>query len=143
MRSQGGAVDCSQALPSPNGGDALRRDAMQPALHEDLMERVLDSENVRRAWKRVKANKGAQALTGCASRTSPSLLVRTGRRSAKPCVMAATNPAGAIDPVHNLWRTKQGKFLFPEKALAKVFRGKWLQAIKEQGWTVKANLPRE
>ena len=52
-------------------------------------------------------------------------------------------PAGAIDPVHNRWRTKQGKFLFPEKALAKVFRGKWFQAMKEQGWTVKANLPRE
>jgi len=52
-------------------------------------------------------------------------------------------PAGAIDPVHNLWRTKQGKFLFPEKALAKVFRGKWFQAMKEQGWTVKANLPRQ
>jgi RNA-directed DNA polymerase len=37
---------------------------MQPALHEDLMERVLDSENVRRAWKRVKANKGAPGIDG-------------------------------------------------------------------------------
>jgi RNA-directed DNA polymerase len=37
---------------------------MQPALHEDLMERVLDSENVRRAWKRVKANKGAPGVDG-------------------------------------------------------------------------------
>ena len=52
-------------------------------------------------------------------------------------------PAGAIDTVHNRWRTKQGKFLFREKALAKVFRAKWFQAMKEQGWTVKANLPRE
>ena len=50
-------------------------------------------------------------------------------------------PAGAIDRVNNRWRTKQGKFLFREKALAKVFRGKWFQAMKEQGWTVKANLP--
>ena len=52
-------------------------------------------------------------------------------------------PAGAIDPLSNRWRTKQGKFLFPEKALAKVFRGKWFQAMKERGWTVKANLPRQ
>jgi hypothetical protein len=52
-------------------------------------------------------------------------------------------PAGAIDSVLNRWRTKQGKFLFPEKALAKVFRGKWFQAMKEQGWAVKAKLPRE
>jgi hypothetical protein len=52
-------------------------------------------------------------------------------------------PAGAIDTVLHRWRTKQGKFLFCEKALAKVFRGKWFQAMKERGWTVKANLPRE
>lgn len=52
-------------------------------------------------------------------------------------------PAGAIDTVHNRWRTKQGKFLFPEKALAKVFRGKWFQAMKDRGWVVKANLPRK
>ena len=50
---------------------------------------------------------------------------------------------GAIDTVNNRWRTKQGKFLFPEKALAKVFRGKWFQAMKDQGWVVKANLPRK
>lgn len=64
MRSQGGAVDCSQPLPNPSGGDALGRDATQPALYDDLMERVLDSENVRRAWKRVKANKGAPGVDG-------------------------------------------------------------------------------
>ena len=52
-------------------------------------------------------------------------------------------PAGAIDTVNNRWRTKQGKFLFPEKALAKVFRGKWFQAMAERGWAVKANLPRK
>jgi hypothetical protein len=52
-------------------------------------------------------------------------------------------PAGAIHTTHNLWRSKQGKFLFPEeKALAKVFRAKWFQAMSERGWSVKANLPR-
>ena len=52
-------------------------------------------------------------------------------------------PAGAIDPVHNRWRTKRGKYLFREQSLAKVFRAKWFQAMKEQGWTVKANLPQK
>jgi hypothetical protein len=52
-------------------------------------------------------------------------------------------PAGAIDTVLNRWRSKQGKFLFPEKALARVFRGKWFQAMKERGWSVQANLPRK
>jgi len=39
---------------------------MQPALHDDLMERVLDSENMQRTWKRVKANKGAPGIDGMA-----------------------------------------------------------------------------
>lgn len=54
----------SQPLPNPSGGDALRRSVMQPALHDDLMERVLAGENVRRAWKRVNANKGAPGIDG-------------------------------------------------------------------------------
>ena len=50
-------------------------------------------------------------------------------------------PAGALDKKHRLWRSKRGKFLFSQKALARVFRARWLQAMTEQGWTVKARLP--
>jgi RNA-directed DNA polymerase len=64
MRRQGGAEDDSQTLMNPSGGDEQRRDATQPTLHDDLMERVLESENMRRAWKRVKANKGAPGVDG-------------------------------------------------------------------------------
>lgn len=64
MRRQGGAVDCSRASSNPSGGDASRRDVAQPALHDDLMERVLESENMRRAWRRVKANQGAPGVDG-------------------------------------------------------------------------------
>jgi len=52
-------------------------------------------------------------------------------------------PAGAIDTQTKIWRPKKGKFLFEEKNLAKVFRGKWFQMMKEQGWKVKATLPKE
>ena len=57
-------MDCSRASLNPSGEDASRRDATQPALHEDLMERVLDSANMRRAWERVKANQGAPGVDG-------------------------------------------------------------------------------
>ncbi len=54
----------SQSSVNPNGGDALRRGAMQPALHEDLMAQVVDRTNMQQAWKRVKANKGAPGVDG-------------------------------------------------------------------------------
>jgi RNA-directed DNA polymerase len=33
-------------------------------LHDDVMARVLDPGNLRRAWKRVKANRGAPGVDG-------------------------------------------------------------------------------
>jgi RNA-directed DNA polymerase len=57
-------MDSSQPSVNPQGGDALRRGAIQPALHDDLMERVLDPANLQQAWKRVKANKGAPGVDG-------------------------------------------------------------------------------
>ena len=52
----------SQTLSNPTGEDGLRRGPMQPALHDDMMARVLDPANMRRAWKRVKANRGAPGM---------------------------------------------------------------------------------
>lgn len=54
----------SPPSPNPTGGDGSRRDFTQPALHETLMAQVLDRVNMQRAWKRVKANKGAPGIDG-------------------------------------------------------------------------------
>ena len=43
---------------------ALRRPAIDPALSEDLLERVLTPENLRKAWHQVKANHGAPGGDG-------------------------------------------------------------------------------
>src|SRR3989442_12148256 len=43
---------------------ASRRRAIDPALSDDLMERVLAAENLRKAWHQVKANHGAPGVDG-------------------------------------------------------------------------------
>ena len=50
-------------------------------------------------------------------------------------------PAGALDMKHRLWRRKNGAYLFHQGNLAKVFRAKWFQAMKDAGLTVSATLP--
>ena len=54
----------SPPTTNPIGGAGGRRAATQPALDTQLMERVVDPENVRRAWKRVQANHGAPGIDG-------------------------------------------------------------------------------
>ena len=49
---------------NPNGGAAPGREVTKPALDTDLMERIVASENTRRAWKQVKANRGAPGSDG-------------------------------------------------------------------------------
>jgi hypothetical protein len=52
-------------------------------------------------------------------------------------------PAAALDDHARLWRTlpAHAKFLFDHKALAKVFRGKLLAALRERGLLAPAALP--
>lgn len=62
----------SPSATSPTGGAEARRVVTQPALHDDLMERIMDRANMRRAWKRVKANKGAPGSDGMTLEHFPS-----------------------------------------------------------------------
>ena len=49
-------------------------------------------------------------------------------------------PAAAIDAERGLWRKKQG-YLFPHKALAKVFRARCLAGIQAAGLTLPSHYP--
>ena len=48
---------------NPDGGDDAWRDDIKPAL-DNLMARILEPGNVKRAWERVKSNQGASGSDG-------------------------------------------------------------------------------
>ena len=49
---------------NPNGGVVYRRAVEEPFSKDHLLECILSAENVRRAWKPVRANKGAPGIDG-------------------------------------------------------------------------------
>lgn len=50
-------------------------------------------------------------------------------------------PGGGIDKQKKQWKKLKGKFLFNEFALAKVFRGRFIQAINDAGFYLPKGLP--
>ena len=57
---------------NPPGGVGHRRALTKPSLHDNLMERIPDRANLQRAWKRVKANKGAPGIDGMSVEEFPA-----------------------------------------------------------------------
>jgi RNA-directed DNA polymerase len=53
----------SDASMNPTGGDEGWRADIEPAL-DNLMERIIERNNVQRAWERVKSNRGAAGIDG-------------------------------------------------------------------------------
>ena len=62
MKKGGALTDLSTRTPSGDG--VIQRAVEKPAFGDDLLEHILDSENLRRAWNRVRANKGAAGVDG-------------------------------------------------------------------------------
>jgi hypothetical protein len=50
-------------------------------------------------------------------------------------------PGGGVDQARRQWRKKKGKYLFNEFALAKVFRARFLAAVKAASLVIPNNLP--
>jgi RNA-directed DNA polymerase len=53
----------SDTLMNPTGGDDGWRADIKPAL-DNLMGRILERNNVKKAWERVKSNRGAAGIDG-------------------------------------------------------------------------------
>lgn len=61
----------SNSLMNPDGGDGVWRADRGPAL-DNLMARILERDNVKRAWERVKSNKGAPGSDGMSLKDFPT-----------------------------------------------------------------------
>ena len=96
------------------------------------------------SWETLKTfslnDKALQGIPGAVA----VLHTHTRRLDYHPHVHAVM-PAGAIDGERGLWRTKrrrgQARYLFPHKALARVFRARMLAAFAAAGLTVPSGVP--
>jgi len=52
-------------------------------------------------------------------------------------------PGGGFDKQRRQWKKKKGKYLFNEFAMAKVFRARFLAALKNAGLSIPKNVPRK
>ena len=59
---RGEPLRSSQTSMKPNGGDGMRSPQDKPEPRNGLLERILSRGNMQKAWKRVKANKGAPGI---------------------------------------------------------------------------------
>ncbi len=85
-------MSSSQEAMNPTGGANPRREPTKPALDDDLLERVMAPENLKSAWKQVKANQGAAGVDAMSIESFLPSPRNTGPNSASPSWMAAISP---------------------------------------------------
>jgi len=59
---------------TPSGGEGTSGTADNADPHDELLEQILASENMQRAWARVKANKGAAGVDGLSIADAPEFI---------------------------------------------------------------------
>ena len=111
-------------------------------------QRTLYALMIRCSWETVKTfTQNDRQLKGNAG--AITVLHTHSRRLDYHPPVHLVMPAAAIDTKQRLWRTQRGKkgqgknqtYLFNHKALAKVFRAKLLEAIRQAGLALPARYP--
>ena len=104
-------------------------------------QRVLYELVIRNAWDTVNTfSQNDKKLRGTAG--AVTVLHTHNRRLEFHPHVHLVMPAAAFDAKRRLWRNKSG-FLFDHKALAKVFRAKMLEGIKQAGLKLPKHYPVE
>lgn len=110
-------------------------------------QREVYDRMIRSAWETLRTFTGNDEQLQGAAGAIAVLHTHSRRLDYHPHVHVVI-PAAAIDTTHRLWRQKrpgkkgQKPFLFPESALAKVFRAKLLDALSTKaGLTLPATYP--
>src|SRR2546425_1059877 len=94
----------------PTQVTASRRTAINPALSDDLRERVLAAETLRKAWHQVKANHGAPGVDGMTIEDFPAF-AREHWASIRQAVRAETYQPSPVRRTEIPKRHGQGKRL--------------------------------
>ncbi|MGD0868593.1 MAG: group II intron reverse transcriptase/maturase [Bryobacteraceae bacterium] len=68
--------EAPKGLAGGTESSAGKRGTESPAIAEQLMEEVCERENCKRAWKRVKANKGSPGVDGMTVHDLPGYLIQ-------------------------------------------------------------------
>lgn len=111
-------------------------------------QRTVYAQLMECAWDTLRTfSQNHQQLQGCPG--AVAVLHTHSRQLAFHPHVHLLMPAAALDADNGLWRTLRksakgdgrGGYLFNHKALAKVFRGKFLAALVEAGLTLPADLP--
>lgn len=79
----------SHDMENPDGGMAMGHVMEQPDPNDHLLERILAQENMHRAWKRVKANKGAPGVDNMSIKDFPEF-ARINWDSIRESLLAGT-----------------------------------------------------
>ena len=68
------SLRCAEPTTKPKGGAGNHRSQDKTDSYDDLIEQILSRENMLRAWKRVKANKGAPGIDQMTIKEFPAFI---------------------------------------------------------------------
>jgi RNA-directed DNA polymerase len=133
--------EAPKIIPTGTESSAVKRGTENPAISESLMEEVCERENCKRAWKRVKANKGSPGVDGMTVQELPGFLqqhwpvireqLRSGTYQPQPVKrVEIPKPDGGVRKLGI--PTVLDRFI--QQAVMQVLQGRWDRTFSEHSY---------